>query len=247
MSNFSAVLEVVTGREVDMDVADVARMLARHEAREEIAAFCQTVVFDWRSMQQIVVAGIAHDPSAAHPWLEALSAPCLTTTPPSAYEEEYLLGLILGLFEGGVWLDTNWRVKELPYHLNCWTTLVEILQAQGTSEIGSSDLDRVNHQGFSGELANAVKGYIRGGVDHAYRMRQVQDSLDRFARTFKTAPQPCPVANLVFDQLAYAVFGDLSALGRIMALEGAYDRIVEQIMAPHTHTAETEVAPTNAS
>lgn len=187
---------------------------------------------------KVVMATTAYNPHHSDKWLKAIRAlfsgsegnelikrhETITTEVPDQVVSHFAQGIVLGIFQSMLWLDEEWRVttefeKELPQVV----TDIVLCQNAIAKSIDFHPPFTTPDKAYESQLSQVIKAYVKGREYYkGHRCAQVMDIIDsvyfQLERKKKEKFEPSLFGKMVFDQIAYAVFGSMSTQGRAHAL-----------------------------
>lgn len=230
-------------REFEPWAVEVFKLLVSKESPyEDIYRICSSRErgLDYQAIADIIVAVTAFDPPNCHKWFGELSTVFLLTTSETVYMNgDFFLGLPLGIFQAGLWLDQNWKRKtEFEERLlkNILQKIVEFAKAPAL-DFADEEMFLPAQQGrqkrieyyqrvlpaYQGKLANAVKRFFRPDQLDAVGVMQF------IAQKERVYDPPAPSAGsrlaLAYDFMDWFVSRlpvKTTKLGEIMAGQIAY-------------------------
>jgi hypothetical protein len=235
-------LAVIIGQDENQLLTKVADALAEqpegatHKDGAVRATYEQIAALGFNSksyddVAKMVVALAAFNPFQAAQAISATSVPIQQPIGQGVHiRPEYIMGVVLGIFEAGVWLDEKWR---------CAESLEQALPDVLANFIYSPRLTRANlglgvsgvcNTGYESRLNDAIKKFARGEfVPEGQRSQRVREIF----RTIRWLQEATPrdtelpyLAEMVVDQICYAQFGAISSTGRLDALKALHDQLV---------------------
>lgn len=194
----------------------------------ELFALCQSAGRT-QAVARTVAATVAVHPEGAHEWLTLLREPFLDELPPPKMGwGAYTSGVVLGMFQAGLWLDQN-GMPQVPYHGTLIATtravvMCELLPLQYTADCE-----------FREQLAGTVQPYVREEHSDALRYEGkllraagwadvliaiAGDILRRDAGRPDRTPGSVPneIGEVLLNQVTGALFGMASPHDRIAAV-----------------------------
>lgn len=182
---------------------------------------------NWDVVARIITAGTARHPHHSWKWLsewEYLPLRSLDNVREHSYGEptgQFVLGTILGFFEGAAWLDQNWRAAANVY-LNSMTILIrELLHAYwGDSWTRELTDPLLPDEKWEGRLTNAIYTWCKGGPEGHFRSSRmgelfaILDTGVAESHANQLEEQLPKWLLVVLDKLAYAALSTMRMSGR---------------------------------
>jgi len=214
-----SVLGALLWQQPDPTVLLVFEALLKEEAfnRQEILEACHRST-NITAVSNTTVAVVAADPDNAQGWLHSLTRPFESPNWRAAHiTDEFYWGAALGVFRAMNWIDEHWRSMTAYEQLLCHVIVDMAFSPVPTGEKPSSAYETQ----FSQSIKSLVKDcqYYKGE-----RWAEIHSILADIQHRLETEKinedQLPPLGKLLIDQLAYAVFGSISTLGRNRAVLG---------------------------
>jgi len=181
---------------------------------------------DYEAVANAMLAITAHSPLKASDCIEVFAGPLIDDF---RLDPHYVMGVVLGIFEVGVWLDANWRSPtdfEKAYPkvlLNILTGENRLGDASGHGNQDLSEPFKAPDDQFERRLSKAVKAFTRSHNQNGKRVSGVWWLFGKLAEGLDP-DEFAPLARLVTDQLCYSEFGSFATSGRVMAMNALLDK-----------------------
>lgn len=195
------------------DYAELFRLCAECSSFERVA--------------KATVAIAAYSPQLAG---KAIEAACrlipLSIENPDRVSGEYVLGVALGIFDTGQWLDNTWRdIGAIRAFENSLPTAISqlVLPWPYATYVklhhGWADID----DAYRGRLSKAIGAFIKDPNRQGSRRGAVSGTLKRVLEIVDSNDKFSELGRLIVDNICYAEFGRASALDRVKVMAALMD------------------------
>jgi len=183
----------------------------------------------YQAVAEIIVAVMAGRPNKSEQWLRILFPPILYDDAIYQAPIDFFMGLALGLFEAGTWLDQNWKSKtvfeeRLPEAIIRLITRKEPVAVDFVDDLlPCYNWDKILPQ-YESRLAKAIKAYFRPGGDTGREgarlaqalliMEDVVDKQEVADKKYKLSK----LGEMMLKQICFAVSGPMNPLAHAEVL-----------------------------
>lgn len=233
LNNENAVKKLLSLGSVDPILVDTLCNLreAGRESWDYIAGLCHNCK-NIDTITKVIEGVTASAPYQAEEWFDILLHPIMEFLdfteyhPEPKFEPEYALGFIKGIFKASNWYDDNYYVETILE-----TSLVEkfvflnkyFLEKNPLTEMADGLLQNDKFaEKYEGQLSNLIKTFVRHETNRGARMASavqlVQNTYLKIKKDEIPNEEVSRIGTIIFDQIAYAIFGSLSTYGRAKAI-----------------------------
>lgn len=179
---------------------------------------------DYEAVENAMLAITAHSPDKAADCIAVFSGPL---TDGYRLKSTFIVGVVLGIFQVGVWLDAHRRVPT-DFEKAYAKVLLDIIRSRRLHDTTSPVFEsgkqvfRAPDNVFEQRFSQAAKAFVRGHNFEDIRISGIWWLLGKLGDVdFDALP---PFARLIVDQICYAKYGSFATSGRVSALNAFLDK-----------------------